>query len=137
MYFLRSAIVPIVLFSAFVAAFPVLALPVDAENPCYMKTASGQILNLTQSLCGVKARPSNTSTPTRPVYRSKPSTYSTGVSSVVTTVHGGVTTTIYSAPGYGASSSRYVYPNYDYSSDYNDGYSPNSRQSQTSSSVRQ
>jgi hypothetical protein len=101
------------------------AVPVESDSACYMTTASGQVIDLRQSLC--RTQPASRSTQTRSSY-SRPGSFrsNTGVRSVVKTVNGGVTTTVYSSPGYNATM-RSVY------SDYNSGYNSGPR-TQTSSS---
>lgn len=116
------------LASLTLSALRATALPIESESTCYMKTSSGQVIDLRQSLCS--AKPSSRATaPRYPYSQPASSSYSTGVSSVVTTVNGGVTTTIYSAPGYN-SGTRYIYPSYSYGG-YNSG-----RVTQRSSSTR-
>ena len=103
------------------------AVPLAADSACYMTTASGQVIDLNQALCSTKPR--SNSTQQRSSYRrSTPSRSNTGVRSVVKTVNGGVTTTVYSAPGY-RSGTRSVYSGYNY--DYSSG-----PRTQTSSSSR-
>jgi hypothetical protein len=101
------------------------ALPLESDSACYMTTASGQVIDLKQSLC--RTQPASRSTQTRSSYSRPASSRShTGVRSVVKRVNGGVTTTVYSSPGYNATM-RSVYPGYNYG--YNSG-----RRTQTSSS---
>jgi hypothetical protein len=101
------------------------AIPLEADSACYMTTASGQVIDLKQALCSTKPR--NNPTQRRSSYRRSVSSRSnTGVRSVVKTINGGVTTTVYSAPGYRAGT-RSVY------SGSNDGYN-SGRRTQTSSS---
>ncbi|MBD2074975.1 hypothetical protein H6F86_13940 [Phormidium sp. FACHB-592] len=101
------------------------ALPPESDSACYMTTASGQVIDLKQSLC--RTQPASRLTQTRSSYRRPASSHShTGVRSVVKRVNGGVTTTVYASPGYNATM-RSVYAGYN--SSYNSG-----RRTQTSSS---
>lgn len=50
MKFLRSVAPSVVISSVFLSALQAAALPVQPDYPCFMRTASGRIINLT-SLC--------------------------------------------------------------------------------------
>jgi hypothetical protein len=114
MYSFRWAVAPSVLASLLFSTSQASALPVEVDSTCYMRTASGKVINLIGSMCNSSSSKPSSPVRSRPIYTPGSSNYSTGVSSVSTTVRGGVTTTVYSAPGRVSSpvSRQIYYPTY-------------------------
>jgi hypothetical protein len=147
------AVAPSLLASLILAALPAFAAPVDADSTCYMRTASGKVINLSGSMCStspIKASSPSSPTRSRPSYnpsynsdynsdynrgyKPRSSEYDTGVSTVTTTVRGGVTTTVYSAPERVSNPGprSIYYPSTYNSGNYNSGNCSGSRQCTTS-----
>ncbi|HEY9654470.1 MAG TPA: hypothetical protein V6C50_03185 [Crinalium sp.] len=50
----RWAVLPAITAAVLLPAFRAAALPVEPDYPCYLRTASGKVLDLSAAVCGMK-----------------------------------------------------------------------------------